>query len=205
MMKGAVIVVFLAVIGCQSSPAPAVAVEHESPERKAAVLLDDHLSSAAYRHQVDSLHALVMLDTSAQWEELSHVPQQRSMPSKKGVGSGPNQPALSLKRIEDLWMIRWIDDALIDRCLLVCEGRAVFLQEHCFNDQWSRCGVGFSRTTYWRADSIVDREFRAVWTTDSLEWHNDPCNCLSETAPLIPDSILQQLPEATRIQIVREP
>lgn len=205
-MKGLLLLlVFLGLVGCQSSPPSTVPEERESASLPTRSLLGDHLTSAGYRFQVDSLYAIFIRDTSAVWEEMSHVPQQRSMPSKKGVGSGPNQPALSLKRINDLWMVRWIDEALIDRCLLVCEGRAVFLQEHCFNDQWSRCGVGFSRTTYWRADSIVDREFRAVWTTDSLEWHNDPCNCLSETAPLIPDSILQQLPEATRIQIVREP
>lgn len=205
MMKGAVIVAFLAVVGCQSSPAPAVVVEHESPKRKAALLLDDHLSSAAYLHRVDSLHAVVMLDTSAQWVQLSHTPEQRAMPSEKRVGAGPNQPALAYKKIDDLWMIRWIDDALIDRLVLVYNGHPIFLQEHCFNNQWSRCGVGFTRETFWRSDTIVHREYRAVWTTDSLEWHRDVCNCLSASAPLVPDSILQQLPEGVRIQIVREP
>jgi hypothetical protein len=166
-------------------------------------LFNDQLSDSAYRFKADSLYMHWMLDTSAKWHIVERTPSHRTPPSRAGIGPGPEQPVLSYKMSGDDLLVRWLDESLVDRTLIMHLGRSVVLMEQCFNDQWSRCGVGFTRRLYMRADTVFQRQFHAVWTTDSLNWHNDPCNCLVTESPVQPSEIWSQLPTDVRLQIER--
>lgn len=184
-------------IGCKQPTQPVNEIQPTAKEEVVSKLTNE-MSNAEFHFTVDSIYLKTWLDTSSYWQSIAQSPNERTLPSEKGVGPGPKQPVLSYKHMKDVWLVRWINEDLISHIVLVYKGRCVYQNEHCFNDQWSRCGVGFDRDTYWRGDTIFDRSYRTAWTTDSVEWHSDACNCLSLIETISPNEIVSKLPSEVR-------
>jgi hypothetical protein len=134
------------------------------------IVLTDSLKWSAY---FDTLNKAVVLDSatmdprdllkrSSEWPGFTNRGAMKCM--SKSVGSVTIFSALS---------------SLYDGIELVCyHDQLVFICEHCFNDQWSRCGVGFRRSSYVRDGRLVHQEYESPSTHDKREWELDVCNCM---------------------------
>jgi hypothetical protein len=170
---------------CQNSSTPSDDLERDSPPTLPLpgeilhgalndsiwIVLTDSLMWSAY---FDTINKAVVLDSmtmdpsnllkrSSEWPGFTNRGATKCI--SKSVGPVTIISALS---------------SLYDGIDLVCyHDQLIFIREHCFNDQWSRCGVGFRRSSYVRDGRLVHQVYYSPSTNEKREWELDLCNCMT--------------------------